>query len=431
MTPVQSANKPVVVIGAGPHGLAAIAHLRDAGVPTLAFGEPLSFWKQTMPAGMLLRSATWATNICSPRGELALARWAEAHGRDLPRDLPLEWFIEYGSWFQERAAPDIDRRVVSEVSTRNGSFVVHVADGEEVEASRVVVAAGIGPFANVPEVFRGDFGGHVTHTSATPPLETLAGKSVLVVGSGQSALEGAALAAEAGATVELIARSPQIYWLNHGWVGHAEGGQQPLPPRSHRAATTPTAPSWRARNGIYWHYAPTDLGGPFSSWLGAAPDVLRHLPRSIRAPLTYDSVKPAGADWLPDRLLSASFSLGRQVSAAQELDGRVRLELDDGSERVVDHVLLGTGYTVDVRRYPFLSSQVLERLRLVGGSPALAQGLESSVAGLHFVGATATETFGPTMRFVVGTAYTAPALTKHVLGRRRPDCRWAFSKSGA
>jgi hypothetical protein len=45
---------------------------------------------------------------------------------------------------------------------------------------------------------------------------------------------------------------------------------------------------------------------------------------------------------------------------------------------------------------------------------------------LHFVGAAAAESFGPTMRFVVGTAYTAPALAQYVQGRRTPIFRWAF-----
>jgi cation diffusion facilitator CzcD-associated flavoprotein CzcO len=433
MTPVPSNDKPVVVIGAGPHGLATVAHLRDAGVPTVTFGEPLSFWKETMPTGMLLRSATWSSNISSPRRELALSRWSEQHDRTLPRDLSIQWFIEYGSWFQEHVVPDVDRRVISEVATRNGSFVVRVADGEELEASHVVVAAGIGPFANVPEAFRGEFGGRVTHTSATPSLDSLAGKSVLVLGSGQSALESAALLVEANAAkVEVVTRAPRIFWLNHGWIGEQAGGRAPLPPPPKRgaAAGAQSEPSFRARHGLYWHDAPTDLGGPLSSWLGAAPDVLRHLPRGFRASLTYDHVKPAGADWLPERLRSASFTLGRPPKAAQLLDGQVRVELDDGSERVVDHVLLGTGYTVDVRRYPFLSTGILERLSLVDGSPALTRGLESSVAGLHFVGATATETFGPTMRFVVGTAYSGPAVAQHVVGDRRPLFRWAFTPRG-
>jgi hypothetical protein len=48
----------------------------------------------------------------------------------------------------------------------------------------------------------------------------------------------------------------------------------------------------------------------------------------------------------------------------------------------------------------------------------LGPGLESSVPGLHFVGASATESFGPINRFVVGTWYTAPAVTRRVLGKR-------------
>jgi pyruvate/2-oxoglutarate dehydrogenase complex dihydrolipoamide dehydrogenase (E3) component len=426
MTRSPSTDNPVVVIGAGPHGLAAVAHLRDAGVPTVAFGEPLSFWKDTMPNGMLLRSATWATNISSPRDELSLSRWSREHARELPRDLPLAWFIEYGTWFQDRVVPDVDRRVVAEVAGRNGGFSVRLDDGEEVEASRVIVAAGIGPFANKPSVFDGSFDGQVTHTSASPPLESFSGKSVIVIGSGQSALESAALLADANAArVEVLARAPRIYWLNHGWIGERAANETPLPPPSASPAAA-SAPSWRARKGLYWHDAPTDLGGHLTSWLGAAPDVLRHMPRGPRWSLTYHCVKPAGADWLPDRLRAVKFSLARTVTAADRREGQVRVQLDDGTHRLVDHVLLGTGYTVDVRRYGFLSPELVGGLRLVDGSPALGRGLESSVPGLHFVGATATETFGPTMRFVVGTAYTAPAVAQHVLGRSRPLFRWAF-----
>ena len=52
----------IVVVGAGPHGLAAAAHLRRAGADVRVFGEPMSFW-QTMSQGMLLRSNWTATSI--------------------------------------------------------------------------------------------------------------------------------------------------------------------------------------------------------------------------------------------------------------------------------------------------------------------------------------------------------------------------------
>jgi hypothetical protein len=146
----------------------------------------------------------------------------------------------------------------------------------------------------------------------------------------------------------------------------------------------------------------------------------------MRTPLTHRCIRPAGADWLPDRLRTVKFTLGQRVADAQLSAGRVRLRLDDSSERLVDHVLLGTGYSVELHGYPFLSTELLADVELVGGSPVLGRGLESSAPGLHFVGAAAAESFGPTMNFVVGTAYTAPALTQYVLAQRRPLFRWAF-----
>lgn len=412
---------PVAVIGAGPHGLAATAHLRGAGVPTVVFGDVLGFWRDTMPQGMLLRSPRRASTISSPDNVLSLDRWSEERGREAAQNLPIEDFIDYGEWFQGRAAPDLDSRRVERVAQQNGSFVLSLSDGDTLVAASVVVAAGLGPFASIPPVFRELPHSLVSHASASPALNTFAEKSVVVIGSGQSALESAALLLEAGAAqVEVIARAGAIYWLNHGWLGNTD--DELLPPPKGPGGP----PSWRARNGLYWHGAPTDVGGRVSSWVGAAPDLIRHFPRGVRAPLTYHCIRPAGADWLPDRLREAKITLARRVVAATPEDERMRLRLDDQSERVVDHVLLGTGYEIDVLRYPFIAPELGVRLRTKNGSPLLGRGLESSVPGLHFVGAPAAESFGPTMRFVVGTAYTAPAVAQYVLGRRRPLFRWAF-----
>jgi hypothetical protein len=52
--------------------------------------------------------------------------------------------------------------------------------------------------------------------------------------------------------------------------------------------------------------------------------------------------------------------------------------------------------------------------------------LESSVEGLHFVGAPAAMSFGPIMRFVVGTWYAAPALARGITGKRQPPLRFSF-----
>jgi hypothetical protein len=91
--------------------------------------------------------------------------------------------------------------------------------------------------------------------------------------------------------------------------------------------------------------------------------------------------------------------------------------LNDGTERTVDHVVLGSGYRVNVALYPFLSTEVLERIEQIDGHPCLGAGLESSVPGLHFLGAPAAWSFGPLMRFVAGTEFASRALTRRILAK--------------
>ena len=55
MSPLTS-DCEVVVIGAGPYGLAVAAHLKAANIATHVLGDPLSFWRDHMPKGMKLRS---------------------------------------------------------------------------------------------------------------------------------------------------------------------------------------------------------------------------------------------------------------------------------------------------------------------------------------------------------------------------------------
>lgn len=416
---------PIVVVGAGPHGLSVAAHLRGFNLPVRVFGDPMGFWRDTMPAGMFLRSPARASSVSDPTHELSLRGWNVSTGRGYGDEMPLRDFIDYGMWFAARAVPDLDRRKVSTVRLLEGSFEVVLDDGETLSASRVVVAAGLGPFAHRPPVFADVERSLAFHASEMPSVEEFAERSVAVIGSGQSALESAALLHEAGAEVEVISRCERILWLNFGWRGGS--GRSVLPaPALGESAAAPSASSWRARNGLYWHGAPTEVGGRFSSWVGAAPDFLRHLPPAIRAPLTYRCIRPAGASWLPDRLREVGFTVSRTVVDARARGGRLRLLLDDGSEREVDGAVLGTGYQIDVRKYPFLSEDILRRLRVQNGSPLLGRGMESSVPGLHFVGAPAAQSFGPVMRFVVGTAYTGRAVSEHLHGRRTPAFRWAF-----
>ena len=57
--------------------------------------------------------------------------------------------------------------------------------------------------------------------------------------------------------------------------------------------------------------------------------------------------------------------------------------------------------------------------RLVGRrgvGPRLHDGLETSVPGLHILGAPAAWSFGPLMQFVSGTQYASQSLTRYITG---------------
>jgi cation diffusion facilitator CzcD-associated flavoprotein CzcO len=388
----QSADSAtdVAIVGAGPYGLAAAVRLRRLrGIEVRVFGEPMSFWSR-MPRGMLLRSTWEACHIGFPSGELTLDRYQAASGRPFGNPVPLEAFIDYGLWFQRTAVPDVDRRRVVRIEAPASGLRLVLADGEVVSARRVVVAAGIDAFPKRPPVFSRVAPERVTHSSEHRDLGRLAGAEVIVVGAGQSALESAALLHEAGAGVEVIARRSQITWLRGGTIQRRLGRFKPL------------------------LYAQTDVGPAGLSRLLAVPGVFRRLPRAWQAKLAYRAIRPAGARWLVDRLAQVPITTARRIIAADAAGSQVRVQLDDGSERAADHVILGTGYQVDVADYDFLDRELVGRLRRVDGYPVLGHGMESSVPGLHFLGAPAAWSFGPIMRFVSGSWYGTAQLARRV-----------------
>lgn len=385
----------VAIVGAGPYGLAAAAHLRTIkGLETRVFGEPMAFWHRQMPVGMLLRSPWVASHIGDPAGALTLDAYQAANGNSLTDPIPLAGFIKYGQWFQRQVAPHLDQRLVARVDRDSHAFRLWLDDGETLKARRVVVAAGIAPFAERPKQFDGLPPSLVSHSCEHSDLRRFSGKRVVVVGGGQSALESAALALEAGADVEVVVRAPRIHWLvRSGWL-HRLGPVRRL------------------------LYAPPDVGPAGMSWFVANPGLFKRLPPKRQDWLARRSIRPAGAAWLLPRLRGVPISTGRAVVSAVPSGHGLTIKIDDGTQRDVDHALVATGYRVDISRYDFLAERLLESVRRVEGYPELSRSFESSVAGLHFLGAPAAWSFGPLTRFVAGTDYAARMLTRGVQANR-------------
>jgi FAD-dependent urate hydroxylase len=91
--------------------------------------------------------------------------------------------------------------------------------------------------------------------------------------------------------------------------------------------------------------------------------------------------------------------------------------LDDGTERVVDHLMAATSYEVDIAQYPFLALELVDARS--NGFSRLRTAYESSVSGLHFVGAPAAGSLGPGMRFVSHSGMAAPAITGATTSRAK------------
>ncbi|MER6417609.1 FAD-dependent oxidoreductase [Streptomyces sp. NPDC001137] len=393
--------QPVAVIGAGPFGLSTAAHLRARGLPVRVFGEPMVSWRDHMPAGMLLKSTPAASSLDAPQQGHTLADYCDAAGiRRLVTDediIPVETFISYGEWFQQKLVPELERvRVVSVDRRKGGGFELKLDSGELFTARAVVVATGLSGLAYLPAELATAAAdgptptGPVSHSSQQHDLTRYAGKELIVIGAGQSALETAALAAEAGARVRVVSRG--------------------------RGRVAFGAPPWKQPR----LRPESPFGRAWSLWaLSYYPHPYRYLPAETRHYLVRRVLGPLGAWWLRDRFEGkVQVSEVDRIVRADAADGCCELTVRTHAGRVqdmsADHVIAATGYRVDIAAMDFLGHELRTRLAVSRGTPKLGAGYVSSVPGLYFTGLPAAASYGPVMRFVCGTEFASPRLAKHL-----------------
>ena len=207
----------VAIIGAGPYGLSIGAHLAARRIDSRVFGPPMHTWQTAMPRGMKLKSEGFASNLDDPANAFTLGRHCAE--RDLPYQdigLPvsLETFIEYGLEFRRRFLPEHDMRQVTTLERNTNGYSLILDDGEEVWARRVVVATGITNYSYIPPTLSGFSPALLSHSSQVTDENYLAGgaagKEILIVGAGASAIDLAAMLGQSGASVTIIARRNKI-----------------------------------------------------------------------------------------------------------------------------------------------------------------------------------------------------------------------------
>lgn len=393
--PTSRARFDAIVVGAGPYGLSAAAHLRARGLNVAVFGKPMELWREHMPRGMLLRSQWWAANLSDPGRRYTFGRFFSESGRPPVYPVSLDTFVEYARWFQRHAVPDVDETYVTSLERQNGDFILTLEDGRRVEAPAVVMAIGLRYYVNRPREFARLPPGLVSHSSDLQDLERFRGRRVVVIGGGQSAVEYAALLHEAGAIVDLVSRHPIV------WLEPDRSGERGILERV-RAPDTGIGPGWK--NWVLEH----------------SPHLFYHMPRSVKdRALAYYSGAWA-ADWLRARTSGkVTMHEGRTVASYASRDGKVELSLSDGAVLRADHVILATGFKVDINRLPMIAPALRASIESEMGVPVLGPSFETSVPGLYFIGATTLPAFGPIFRFVLGCTPAAARVARAIQRRRR------------
>ncbi len=384
-----SRRTDLLIIGAGPFGLALAAEATLRNLDHVVLGKPLEFWRRNMPSGMFLRSGPdWPLD---PGDEFTIERFLWDHHLALGPGEPLsvERYLAYADWFRQGRGIVPEERYVERLDAGPGGrdpLVVHLDDASVIQARFVVLALGFRCFAYVPPELAGILPrARFEHACDRTDFTGVSGQRFLIVGGRQSAFEWAALLGEAGAArVDVVFRHD--------------------PPRFERS-------DWAWVNDL------------MDRW-PERPGWFRELPESERQRLA-DRMFAEGRlkvePWLEPRIRGGPIRLwprSRPVRARSRGDGALDVQLDSGPNLAVDRVILATGYRAELDKVPLLArGNVLARIATRDGCPVLSDRMETTVPGLFASSFLATRDFGPFLAFTVSARPAAKILGAEIARR--------------
>ncbi len=234
----MNSTLPIAVIGAGPVGLAAAAHLIERGETPIVFEAGSAIGANILEWGHVRMFSPWEFTVDS-----ASVRLLEAHGWQMPPlnelpsggDLVEKYLLPFSELPEVRDHIQLNARVIA-VSRRNidkmkdagredAPFILHVeySNGDEalIEAQAVIDASGTWHKPNplgsggLPAVGEKRQAGHIFYgipDIAGIHADRYADKRVMIVGSGHSAINALLALAE----LKNTAPDTTIYWAMRG-----------------------------------------------------------------------------------------------------------------------------------------------------------------------------------------------------------------------
>ena len=372
-------NVNLLIIGAGPFGLAMAVYAKHLGIDQVIVGKPMEFWSKNMPRGMYLRSASdWHLD---PVGIYTIEKFLATQNQK-PSDvepLTLQFYLSYAQWFQDEThiqpLPLFIRRLDSVIGDDH-RFQATTGDGQIIKAHNVVIAPGFKYFKHLPaDLVARMPAGRFSHTCDLIDFSDLKGKRCLIIGGRQSAFEWAALLHEAGAAAVHI---------------------------SHRHES----PAFKAAD---W------------SWVGELVDAMVENPNWFRqlSQEEKDAVSQRHwaegrlkvEPWLEARIMNDAIKVWPRtevIACEVESNGDIRVKLSNGERLLVDHVILATGYKVSIEKVPFLAQgNMLPNLAVKNGFPVLDDHFQTNLPGLFITSMPAAQDFGPFFAFTVSVRTSA------------------------
>jgi cation diffusion facilitator CzcD-associated flavoprotein CzcO len=373
----------LLVVGAGPYGVAVAAQAIERGVETVVVGRPMSFWTDHMPEGMFLRSGIdWHLDAS---GVDTFEAFIEDSGLSSAQidPVPIDLFRQYAAWFQSQKHLSVRDRHVSRLDRNEDAFVASLDDGTQIAADVVVVAPGAAYFRQFPEWASVLPEGIGTHTCDLVRFQDLSGARVLVVGGRQSAYEWAALLGENGAErVDVVHRHDLPRFERVSW-----------------RFVDPYIDATLSRRGWWRSLSDTEQR-----------EIAQKFWQVGRLSLEW---------WLTPRLVDKRIRSwpGTHVVETAVGDGdTVAVALSSGERLTFDRLVFATGYKVDLPRVPYLNG-LAGGIEMVEGFPVLDEAFQSSISGLYITGFASTRDFGPFFGFTKGCPTAATLIVDDLLRR--------------